>query len=260
MTFIDSTDGARRGRYEGLIQVLRFNRTHYLAAFAAGTAWVLLAPLLPGSHPVTRLGWGAVILAGFWTVASLAVSHWVYDRSEIRRWDWLRTVLPVAPGRWANLHAGFDESTAALRTLFRNSTGLVWDFYDPQVVTEASIKQARRLGGSPPETIGVRYSSLPAGRATLDCAFLIFAAHELRLPEARERLFAELFRTLKPDGRLVMMEHVRDLPNFIAFGPGALHFLSRSEWMRVARRAGFELESEITRTPFVRVFTFRRPA
>ena len=42
-------------------------------------------------------------------------------------------------------------------------------------------------------------------------------------------------------------------------GFGALHFLSRDEWLRAAGEAGFKLEREFSITPFVRVFLFRRP-
>ena len=67
------------------------------------------------------------------------------------------------------------------------------------------------------------------------------------------------FRTLRPAGSLLLLEHLRDLPNSLAFGFGALHFLSRGEWLRVAGGAGFNLEREFSITPFVRVFLFRRP-
>ena len=93
----------------------------------------------------------------------------------------------------------------------------------------------------------------------MDAVFLLFAAHELRLREARDRFFSELFRTLRPAGSLLLLEHLRDRANFMAFGFGALHFLSRNEWLRAAGGAGFKLDREFSITPFVRVFLFRRP-
>ena len=67
------------------------------------------------------------------------------------------------------------------------------------------------------------------------------------------------FRTLRLSGPLLLLEHPRDRGNFVAFGFGTLHFLSRNEWLREAGRAGFELEREFSIIPFVRVFLFRRP-
>ena len=71
-------------------------------------------------------------------------------------------------------------------------------------------------------------------------------------------MYAELHRVLKPNGKLVLVEHMRDLPNFMAYGPGFLHFLGRAEWLRLARGAGFEINHDLRVTPFVRVFVLRR--
>jgi ubiquinone/menaquinone biosynthesis C-methylase UbiE len=80
----------------------------------------------------------------------------------------------------------------------------------------------------------------------------------LRTDETRGALFAELRRVLGPGGRVVVAEHLRDWANFMAFGPGFLHFHSRRAWTRCFERARFAIESEFSITPFVRVFVLRR--
>jgi hypothetical protein len=92
----------------------------------------------------------------------------------------------------------------------------------------------------------------------VDAAFLLLSAHELRQHASRVAFLRELHRILTTDGRVVMAEHLRDLPNFLAFGPGFLHFHSRRTWRRAAVEAGLEIEREFRITPFVAVFIVRR--
>lgn len=70
----------------------------------------------------------------------------------------------------------------------------------------------------------------------------------------------ELTRIVSPTGRVVLVEHLRDLAAALAFGPGLFHFRPRGEWMRLATLTGLTLERERPITPFVRVLVFRRLA
>ena len=59
---------------------------------------------------------------------------------------------------------------------------------------------------------------------------------------------------------MLLVEHVRDVANFAVFGPGAFHFLSRAEWLRVVEVAGLRVATERRVTPFVRALALERPA
>jgi hypothetical protein len=96
--------------------------------------------------------------------------------------------------------------------------------------------------------------ALPAAARDLDAAFLAFAAHELRDHAARAELFRALADRLAPAGRVIVVEHLRDAPNFAAFGPGFTHFLSRPTWLRTFAAAGLAVRDEFPITPLVRVF------
>ena len=239
----------------GVLQIVRFNWPFFVAAPLVVLVAGIGAMVLAG---VARLVLAVFVVgAAYWTVASLIASYWVYDLSALTRWAWLAEYLPATATRLANLHAGFDDTSHALRQAFPKAQWRTWDLYDPARMTEASIARARRASTGPPGE-HVDPASLPADAAELDGAFLIFAAHEFRTAAARETLFTELQRVLKPNGKLIVVEHVRDLPNFIAYGPGFLHFLGRAEWLRLAGIAGFEIQHEFRVTPFVRVFVLRR--
>lgn len=241
--------------FRGVLQIVRFNWPFFVAAPLVVLLAGIGATVLSG---VARLVFaGFVLAAAYWTVASLIASYWVYDLSSLTRWAWLAEYLSATPARLANLHSGFDDTSHALQQAFPQTQWRTWDLYDPARMTEASIARARRVSSGPPGE-QVDAASLPADTAELDGAFLIFAALEFRTAAAREMLFAELHRVLKPNGKLVLVEHMRDLPNFIAYGPGFLHFLGRAEWLRLAMVADFEIDHELRVTPFVRVFVLRR--
>ena len=89
-------------------------------------------------------------------------------------------------------------------------------------------------------------------------ATLLLSAHELRSEEGRGALFTELRRVLGPGGRIVVAEHLRDWANFLAYGPGVLHFHSRRTWLRCFTRHRFDVHAEFSITPFVRIFVLRR--
>ena len=245
-----------RGRFQGVQQIFVFNWRMY-AATAAAVCVVLAAWLLAGVW--MRAAMLAFVLpAAFWMVASITVSYYVYDCSALYDFNWMRKELTATPKRWINIHAGLDETTELFEEVFAGAEGFVVNIYDPRTMTEPSIRQAHAQRRGTRTAIGARFDALPFSGARFDAAFLIFAAHELRRHEERVRLFKEVARVLDASGELVLMEHMRGGWNLAAFGPGALHFFSRSAWLKAAGEAGFAVRREFTRTPFVRVMVLRR--
>jgi SAM-dependent methyltransferase len=242
----------------GLVRMIRFNWPDYALAAAAIAALSAVAVWAPLGVAARAVGAAGASLAAWWIAASLVTGWWVYDRSPLYRWTWVTTLLPQAPREWANVTAGFDESTDVLRSLL-GGDGTTIDLFDPVLMTEASIHRAHADRPPATGTIPGTPARLPLGDASLDAAFVIFAAHELRERDDREALFAELARVIRPGGSVALVEHPRNLPNLIAFGPGALHFFPTAEWRRLARTTGFEINAGRSMTPFVSALILRRP-
>jgi SAM-dependent methyltransferase len=244
-------------RAEGVRQVVRFNWPTFLGAtlVAAGGTALAGMPGLPASLRRAALGLAAGSAAGLAT--SLGATWWTYDRSELSDWGWLIDLLPASPQTWANVTTGFDDTTARLRHILPGSAGTPVDLFDPTHPGARSIRRARAL--HPPEhgTLAGRPGWLPLADGSVDAVFLLLAAHELRDPDERAALFGECLRVVSPAGRVVLVEHLRDLANGLVFGPGVLHFHSRTTWLGAADVAGLVLDAERSITPFVRAFAWR---
>ena len=237
--------------FTGAWQIIQYNLRFYLASLAGCllVAFVLWRVPLPDWLRAVLVGF--IALAAGWTVSSVAVSYYIYDRSRLYRFDWAREMVPGPVNRWVNVHAGLDASSLALKRLFPEAQFLVLNIFDTRAMTEPAIKRARRLTGSPVPALEADFRALPVAGGSCDAAFVILAAHELRRARAREAFFAELHRLLAPGGRVLLVEHLRDAANFLAFGPGAFHFLARSDWERAVRGAGLGVCHEARITPFV---------
>lgn len=245
-----------RRPYQGVVQILQFNwRSYVITAASVGVAFLALPFLSKPGRTVILLG---SVPALFWLASSLLVSHYVYDRFPLYDLNWIRSALSRAPRRWINVHCGFDETSALLAVIFPDATSQVVDIFDPLVMTERSIGVARRVSQHTAPSPLMRYDSLAFPDEWFDVAFCIFAAHELRRHDQRARFFGEIARTLTADGEFILMEHSRNWHNFLAFGPGFLHFFSPCAWRKAASDAGLTVRTELSMTPFVQAYVLRR--
>lgn len=247
---------ADRGRFQGVRQILQFNRRFYAGTLVGVAVAFTLIPYVPGIWRLLLMG--ASLPAFFWICSSLLVSHYIYDRFPLYDLTWLKRALSQTPRRWLSIHAGLDEFSHNLPALFPLGEGRVLDIYDPREMTEHSIEVARRIAPVSARAISADWAALPLPADAYDAVFLIFTAHELRRHESRAQLFRELARVLRRGGEVALVEHCRDWANFLAFGPGVLHFFSRRIWRRAAEAAGLEVRTEFSLTPFVHVWMLRR--
>jgi SAM-dependent methyltransferase len=249
---------ACRSGFRGVLQIVRFNWPFYAIAVLVNLAVAALVwcDVVSGSWSAVALG--AAGISDLWLLTSLAVSHYIYDRSGIARSEWLRDLAPETVHATAAFHAGHDEASAALRSRFPDARVAVFDFFDDKKNTEASLLRARALAGDESCAVPVAIDAIPLSTSELDLACVVFAAHEIRRADDRALLFRELARVLKTEGRLIVVEHLRDAWNGFAYGPGVLHFLPRSAWMRTFASSELIVHREARVTPFVTVFELSR--
>jgi SAM-dependent methyltransferase len=247
-----------RKPYEGMLNILFFNWPLYAVALLialAGTSAVVIFSLQAWLNILLLMGVGGAV---YFLVVSLAVSHLIYDRSPLYRWTWIKSQFVKIPQQIVNIHAGFDESSGAIHDLFPQAKLVILDFYNPERMTEPSIARARRhrparLTGRP-----IDAGAIPLASGSCDAVFLLFAAHEIRNAQERLRFFREVSRIVSPGGTVLIVEHRRDLVNFLAFGPGFLHFYPQAEWLRLAAECNLRVACNYSMTPFVGVLVLNK--
>ena len=245
-----------RGPFQGVLNIIWFNWHFFVlaAAFIAG----LLGVSTVVSGPVSV--WLTIVAALITVsvVVSLLTSFYVYDRSGLYTLSWLNAVVPNQPQDIVTINAGFDETSLLLHRKFPSTRLHVFDFYDARLHTEVSIRRARRAYPPYPGTKTIQTTDVPLADNTADLIFLMLSAHEIRQDTERVQFFTELHRVLRPAGQLVVVEHVRDWVNFLAYNVGFLHFLSRSTWLTTFGRAGFRIDQLKKITPFITVFILKK--
>jgi len=246
----------KRRKFQGVLNILSFNRHFYywgigVLALLVLSRWFVAWPAVVFFIVVAAFLYGLIM--------PLVVSAYVYDFSGYYGLPWLNGLIPDEHGarRIANINAGFDETSFLLHARFPEAAIQVFDFYDARRHTEPAIVRARRVSLVYPDTKVIASDAIPAGDGTVDVVFLLSAIHEIRRHEEKVRFLKECRRVCKPEGTELMVEHLRDLPNFLAFSIGFTHFFSRAAWKDAFTRAGFSELQERKFTPFMSVFQCR---
>ena len=246
-----------RRKFQGVLNILSFNRHFYLIG-------LLILGIVLLIHFIAQ--WPDIIFWLFITafmyglIMPLIVSAYVYDFSGYYKFDWLKSL--VSDNEKANLivniNAGFDETSFIIKSKFPESELRVFDFYNAKRHTEMAIIRARKVSLIYPDTQQIASNSIPLTGGTADIIFLLSAVHEIRSHNEKVQFLKECYRLCKPGGKVIMVEHLRDFPNFLAFTFGFTHFFSRSIWKNAFERAGFTSFQEIKFTPFMSIFNCSR--
>jgi ubiquinone/menaquinone biosynthesis C-methylase UbiE len=245
-----------RKPFHGIGNIIRFNWGFYLLSLAFILLWFLFNKLL--NEPYLILSNILCYLLIATNLLSILVSYYIYDLSDLYKLKWLDRLAIKKNSQIVNINAGFDETSVLLQNNFPNAELTVLDFYDPMKHTEISIKRARKAYPPFQNTRKVNTSKLSVNDDFADYIFLILSAHEIRREDERKVFFSELERILKYKGNVIVIEHLRDMPNFLAYTIGFFHFISRSSWYRVFKNAGLNVSNQFRITPFITIFILEK--
>jgi ubiquinone/menaquinone biosynthesis C-methylase UbiE len=239
-----------RKPFQGVSNIVLFNWHFYVIAFSIIIISVFAASYFDNS--LKRFIYCVCILVAGSTITSLLVSFYVYDYSGIYTIKWIDQ--RHTESLIVNINAGFDETSTPLNNKFANAKLVTLDFYNAEKHTEVSIKRARKAYPPFPGTQQIETSYFQTPDNSADKIFVIFSAHEIRNESERIAFFKELKRVIKPDGEIYITEHLRDIPNFLAYNIGFLHFYTKGSWYKVFESAELEIVREIKLTLFISTF------
>lgn len=246
----------KRRNFQGVLNILSFNRHFYVFGFIA-------LALIIGSKLIFNwpdsLYWLVILAFIYGLTMPLLVSAYVYDFSGFYNFDWLRE-LNIEDSKSKlnlNINAGFDETSFIIKKILPESDLQVYDFYNAKQHTEPAIIRARKVSLFYPNTMQIKSNSIPLNDNSVDTIFLLSAIHEIRKQDEKVQFLKECHRVCKPNGNVIMVEHLRDFPNFAAFTIGFTHFFSKTIWKKAFTDAGFTSFQETKFTPFMSIFNCR---
>jgi len=191
-----------RRKFQGVINILSFNRHFYviglsILALVFGV-WIIFK--LPD-----LLFWVIAIAFLYGLLMPLIVSAYVYDFSGYYNFKWLDK-FNISDSK---------EKHFIIKSKWPKSYLKVFDFYNAERHTEPAIIRARKVSLVYPDTEQIKSNIIPLEDKSVDIIFLLSAAHEIRLHNEKVAFLKECRRVCKQNGKIIMVEHLRDFPNFL---------------------------------------------
>ncbi len=221
-------------------QAVFISRRPYARAACAGAAVVVG---LAGAGRWLGAGWlvaasGLVAAFGLLLFAvSLAGLYSFYGGPAFRYYRCIVERAELRDARdIAELHIGTYRHARALAALLPRATIHTVDCWNDEAGhAERSLEEIRALDAAPDGDSRLRSAratrwKVPLDDASCDAVVLGIGFHEFD-PPAREALLSEAERMLRPGGKVVLFEHVRDVKNALVFGSAVDHWPTREQWV-----------------------------
>jgi len=141
----------------------------------------------------------------------------------------------------ADLHIGTYRHAFLLSDALPEATIQTVDCWNVEGESpEEAVQDVRELEAPPtshPRIVSSRadHFTVPLPDASCDAVCFGFGTHEIPAGGAREKLFSEADRVLKPGGKVLLFEHGWDAHNYVIFGPVIHHVTKRQDWDKFLR-------------------------
>ncbi len=230
----------KRKKFQGVLNILSFNRHFYFIGLIVLCCILAISLNLKVPNILIWLIIG-VFFYGF--LMPLIISAYVYDFSGYYNFNWFKDLNINHKKRTQiiNINAGFDETSFFIKSKFPESNLRVFDFYDSKKHTEKAIIRARKVTNEYPNTKQISTNYIPLKSNSIDVIFILSAIHEMRKDDEKVLFLKECKRVCKENGKVVVVEHLRDFPNFLAFSVGFTHFFQKKLGLKFLNKLDLHL-------------------
>lgn len=148
--------------------------------------------------------------------------------------------------------AGLDDYSVNLNNRLKINRFHLHDFYDETKHTEKSIQRARSYNKS--ELHFNKNIIIKEISEKYDVIFAPFCLHEIRDKNERLRFLIHLKNHLNEGGKIIVIEHSRNLFNYLAFNFGVFHFYGRNSWMKWFNQTGISKIQRFNLNYFIDIY------
>ena len=235
---------------------LRYVSAHWPQYVAGVTTGVGLLVLLwvsaqEGWWGFVPMGIGVLIILLYFMGASLWAARERFDDPQVDAAELFYGLGRLRPDDNI-LHVELGERTLPLKLMRKLVSGrlTVVDVYTPQVMPSPSIPRWRQLAPPYDKDPRVVWRSgsidlLPLPDASVFAVTMHGVLSNIEQEGDRQRLLEEVYRVLRPGGRLLLAEQTRTQVNWLVMGMTAVRLPDVNYWRQLLQKADLKIVEEV---------------
>jgi ubiquinone/menaquinone biosynthesis C-methylase UbiE len=239
------------GEYDGTIRFIQSRWPLFLIGYGGGALLVIAAVIvgiLRGWLALLPLALALSLIIAYLAGTAIYAAHRLYDNKHIR--DKLFDLGHFRPDdSFVYLDVGARWLPASMARRLTTGQISVIDIYNPLLTPDGSLARSHRqaLHPTPDPRLSWRdgdINLLPLADGSVPAVVLSEVASEFWQRGDRQKLISEIYRILKPGGRLIIAERVRTPTNLLMMGLDGFELETADYWRDLITQVGFRIKRE----------------